>query len=149
MTPMLFDVGGSELLVIIVLAVLLLGPERVPELAKKAGRIIGFLRGVANEATDTIKQQLGPEYADLTPGDLQPKRLLQKTVLKDLQADLDDIKAQVDGLKQDLEGQLSPIKGELDEVDVNLAAEVADLEAKLKGLKSQLTSKVEETMTPE
>jgi len=102
MTPMLFDVGGGELLVIILIAVILFGPDKMPDLIKKTGRIVTYLRGIANSATDTLKAQLGPEYDDLTPADLNPRRLLERTVLKEVQADLDAIKAQVDGLKTDL-----------------------------------------------
>ena len=102
MTPMLFSIGAGELVVIVVLAVILFGPEKVPDLVKKTARVVVYLRGVANSATDTLKEQLGPEYADLTPADLHPRRLLERTVLKEVQADLDAIKAQVDGLKTDL-----------------------------------------------
>ena len=102
MTPMLFSIGAGELVVIVVLAVILFGPEKVPDLVKKTARVVLYLRNIANSATDTLKEQLGPEYADLTPADLHPRRLLERTVLKEVQADLDAIKAQVDGLKTDL-----------------------------------------------
>jgi len=73
MTPLLLDIGMGELLVIAVLAAVLLGPERVPGLAKKAGRILRFLRGVANNATDQVKAELGVEdlVGQVLPGGLQ------------------------------------------------------------------------------
>jgi len=114
MTPMLFDIGAGELMAIVLLAVVLFGPEKVPDLVKKTARVVKYLRDVANEATDTLKTQLGPEFADLTPADLNPKRLLERTVLKDAKADLEEIKAQVTGLTKDLEGQITPVKGDVD-----------------------------------
>jgi sec-independent protein translocase protein TatB len=99
---MFLDIGAGELLVLVVLAVLLFGPEKVPEIARKAARVVKFLRGVANQATDKLKDELGPEYADLTPADLHPKRFLQRTLLSDMQADLDEVQADLDGVKAEL-----------------------------------------------
>jgi len=87
--------------------------------AKKTARVVAFLRGVADSATDTLKSELGPEYADLTAADLNPKRLLQRTVLRDVQTELAGVKEQVEGLKQDLDDQIAPLK---DETITGLAA---------------------------
>jgi len=147
MTPMIFDVGGGELLAIIVIAVILFGPERVPDLAKKAGRIIAYLRDVANSATDTIKTQLGPEFDDLTPADLNPKRLLERTILKDVQADLDSIKNQVSGLKQDLEGTVLPVKSGIDVSLANAKTSLAGIERSLDDATSSLQQAVVDDAT--
>ena len=104
MTPMLFDIGASEFLVIILLAVILFGPEKIPELAKKAARLFRYLRTVANSATDSLKSELGPEYADLTVADLHPKRLLQRTL-----GDLDDLQVQVATSGQQLKDALGDL----------------------------------------
>jgi Tat protein translocase TatB subunit len=80
MVLMLLDIGAGELVLLAVLAAILLGPERVPPLAKKAARILRFLRGVANNATSQIKSELGPEYADLSVGELHPKNLIQQVL---------------------------------------------------------------------
>jgi len=106
MVPMAIDAG--DLLVIVILAAVLFGPEKLPELVKKVSRVIRFLRNVANSATESIKSELGPEFADLTPADLQPKRLVQRLVLSDVQDDLDDIKTQVTGLQSQLTSSLDP-----------------------------------------
>ena len=109
MVPMAIDAG--DLLVIVILAAVLFGPEKLPELIKKASRVIKFLSNVANSATESIKSELGPEFADMTPADLQPKRLMQRLVLSDVKDDLDDIKAQVTGLQSELTSSLEPASG--------------------------------------
>jgi len=134
MIPLLFDVGASEFLVIILLAVILFGPEKLPELVKKAARVIKYLRRVANSATDSLKSELGPEYADLTAADLNPKRLLQRTVLGDV--DLADLQTQVGASTQQIAESMTQIdqqpedladrQSESDEVDDDLATQVAD-----------------------
>ncbi|MEK6551432.1 MAG: Sec-independent protein translocase protein TatB [Pseudomonadota bacterium] len=53
----MFDVSFSELLLIALVALVVLGPQRLPEVARGAGRLLGRLRGfVAN-----VKQDLDRE----------------------------------------------------------------------------------------
>ncbi|MDR0482105.1 MAG: twin-arginine translocase TatA/TatE family subunit [Cellulomonadaceae bacterium] len=79
-------IGGGELLVIVVLAAILLGPEKLPPLIKKVGRVVRFLNSVANDATQKAKDELGPELEGLA--DLRPDKLL-----KDATAGLPDPQA--------------------------------------------------------
>lgn len=102
MTPLLFDIGPAELFVLVALAVILLGPEKVPPLAKKAGRIIRFLRGVANTAADQVKAELGPDFADLNMTDLKPANLIRQIVSEGDQAELTAMRAEIDGMRTDL-----------------------------------------------
>lgn len=76
---MFLDISMAEFLIICVIAAILLGPEKLPPLAKKAGRVFKFLRSVANNATEQIKEELGPEFSDLpidSIQDLNPKNLV-------------------------------------------------------------------------
>ena len=100
---MLFDIGAGELLLIVVMAVLMFGPEKMSEFARKAARVVHYLRGVANQATSTLKEELGPEFADLKASDLTPRKLLAKYVLDDIQDDIDEIKNDLNEVKSELE----------------------------------------------
>jgi sec-independent protein translocase protein TatB len=44
----MFNVGGGEVLVILLLALIVLGPQRLPEAARKLGQAIGEIRRMAN-----------------------------------------------------------------------------------------------------
>jgi len=99
MIPLLLDMGATEFIVIVFLAVLLLGPERVPDLGRKAARVYRYLRQIANTATDSIKAELGPEFADLTPSDLTPKKLVGRLIPEDMQSEMDALKAELAGMR--------------------------------------------------
>ena len=52
----MFDIGGMEFVVIIVVALLVVGPERIPEIARTLGRFIGQLRQLGGDIGDPIQQ---------------------------------------------------------------------------------------------
>ena len=54
----MFDVGWGELLVIGALAIILIGPKRLPEVAHRAGKIWRDLRKAFDDATGDIRQEL-------------------------------------------------------------------------------------------
>lgn len=97
-----FGINASEFLILVALAVIFFGPERIPEFSRKAARVIWYVRNIANDATHQLKDELGPEYKDLTIQDLNPKTFVQKHLLDELQADLDGVKNELDGVKKDL-----------------------------------------------
>lgn len=95
--------GIPEMIALAIMGVIMFGPEKVPEFARKAARLLHFLRGVANNATSQLREELGPEYADLKITDLHPRTFVAKHLLGDIQDDLDEIKQDLGTLKQDLE----------------------------------------------
>lgn len=52
----MFDIGLPELLVIALVALLVFGPDRLPEMAAQFGRFVASLRVKANSATSEIKK---------------------------------------------------------------------------------------------
>lgn len=109
---------------LLILGVVMFGPERIPPLARKAAKIIHFLRGIANDAQTQLRRELGPEYADLDIRDLNPKTFIAKHLLGDLQEDLNEIKSDLGSLKQDFEAEgkeLTEIENALRKTDDALA----------------------------
>mgnify|MGYP006273165499 FL=1 len=72
------DIGFGEFIGLAVLALILVGPERLPTVAADAARLIKRIRSYAVSATDQIKTSLGPGYEDLKPEDLNPKTFIKK-----------------------------------------------------------------------
>lgn len=54
----MFGIGPLELGVILVLALILLGPERLPEAARWAGRTMGEFRSFADDAMREVRAPL-------------------------------------------------------------------------------------------
>jgi Tat protein translocase TatB subunit len=52
----MFNIGFQELLVILVIALIVVGPSKLPDLAKALGRGIGEFRRATSEIKETIEQ---------------------------------------------------------------------------------------------
>jgi sec-independent protein translocase protein TatB len=69
-----FNLGFPEMVTLAVLGVLIFGPDKLPELARKAGRVVNYIRGIANNARAQIQQEM-PELGELNLAELNPKNL--------------------------------------------------------------------------
>jgi sec-independent protein translocase protein TatB len=75
---MFFDLGAGELLGLAILAMVLVGPERLPKIAVEAAQWVKKARGLATKATSELRENLGPGFEDLQPKDLNPKTFVKK-----------------------------------------------------------------------
>ena len=78
----MFGIGIPEFMVILVVALLAFGPDRLPDFARQAGRMVRQVRTFANNARDDIRAELGPEYADFQLQDLDPRKAIRKHILE-------------------------------------------------------------------
>lgn len=106
----MFGIDGVDLIIIIVLVVVMFGPERLPEFSRKAARVFVYLRDVANNAKTTLSSELGPEYADLELKDLNPKTFIAKQLREEV-AMIDEAKREL----QDAAGLLKTTAKEAEE----------------------------------
>jgi sec-independent protein translocase protein TatB len=98
----MFGVGIPELAVIMVVAVIVFGPDRLPEYARQAGRIVRQLRKFAQSAQQDLRDELGPEYADLKLTDLDPRAAIRKHIIEALDEEDYDRAAAVADVAKDL-----------------------------------------------
>ncbi len=66
---------------LVFLAVLMFGPEKLPGFARKAGRVVRYLNTIANDAKGQLRAELGPEWDDVRLSDLNPKTFVQRHLL--------------------------------------------------------------------
>lgn len=83
----MFDLSVSKLLVLLVIALVVFGPDKLPAIAAQAGRALRDLRRIAEHARNDLREGLGPEFADFQAGDLNPRRFVQKHLLDEPDAD--------------------------------------------------------------
>lgn len=77
---MFFDFGAGELLGLALLAIILVGPDRLPHLAVDAAKMIKKIRNISQTVTAELRQSLGPGFEDLQPSDLHPKKFIKKHI---------------------------------------------------------------------
>ncbi|MFJ8664984.1 sec-independent translocase [Streptomyces sp. NPDC093600] len=72
------DLGILELVTLVVLAVLIFGPEKLPKVIQDVSRFIRKVRDFSESAKQDIRTELGPEFKDFEFEDLNPKTFLRK-----------------------------------------------------------------------
>ena len=73
----MFGIGMPELLVIAGLALLLIGPKKLPDLARSLGKTLGELRKATDDLKGTISQEMDSIKDDI-PNQEELKQALQK-----------------------------------------------------------------------
>lgn len=85
---MLDGFSFDKIVVIIVIAVFLLGPERIPRYAAQLGRLVRNLRTMADGAKDRLRDEMGPDFDEvdwkkLDPRQYDPRRIIREALLDD------------------------------------------------------------------
>ncbi|MFE7808144.1 sec-independent translocase [Streptomyces sp. NPDC057430] len=84
------DIGILELVTLVVLAVLVFGPDKLPKVIQDVSRFIRKVREFSESAKHDIRSELGPEFKDFEFEDLNPKTFLRKQL--DGNEDLKELK---------------------------------------------------------
>ncbi|MCU1443831.1 MAG: translocase [Cryobacterium sp.] len=88
----MFGLTFEKILIIGIIAVFLLGPERLPHYAAQLGRLARQLRDMANGAKDRMRDEMGPEFDDLDwkkldPRQYDPRRIIREALVDDPDTD--------------------------------------------------------------
>ncbi|MGN6162131.1 MAG: sec-independent translocase [Marmoricola sp.] len=84
----MFGISLPELMIIAFVAIVMFGPDRMPELARSAARLLKNLRELASKTQEDLRKELGPEFADLRLTDLDPRQAIRRHVLDGLDLDM-------------------------------------------------------------
>ncbi len=82
----MFNVGGGELLVILLVALIVLGPQRLPDAARQVGRVMGDIRRISGGFQQELK--------DAFDAGEEPARRTEPVPLAKAVADADDTPAE-------------------------------------------------------
>ncbi|UGY93487.1 sec-independent translocase [Streptomyces gobiensis] len=97
---MFLDIGPLELAVLIILAVLIFGPEKLPKMIQDVASFIRKVKNFSDSARDDIRSELGPEFKDFEFEDLHPKKFAQKHLLDNDELGLKEIRNGFDVRKE-------------------------------------------------
>jgi sec-independent protein translocase protein TatB len=101
-----FDVGGTELLVIAAVALIVVGPKDLPVLLRKLGQFVGRIRGMANEFRASFDEMARQSELDELRKEVQAMREGQYTnPMRDAAAQAAD--ANVDQVFADIDASLN------------------------------------------
>src|SRR5688572_21757608 len=103
----MFGIGFGELLIILLIALIVVGPERMPDLARKLGTMIHDLRRMY----DNLRADLGPDFDEVEKGirtlrSLDPRRELDLVGRKVFDGLASDIGPEAEALLRSTPGQI-------------------------------------------
>jgi sec-independent protein translocase protein TatB len=77
------SLGWPEMVTLLVVALLIFGPDKLPAVAKDAAQMLRTVRGLAKDARSQIKTELGPEFTDFDLDSLNPRSFVRKNLFDD------------------------------------------------------------------
>ena len=99
----MFGIGGGEIFFIILVALMLFGSDKVPDIARTLGKGMAQLKNATNDIKSEIQKSAEANgLNDLT--DLNPMKQLDLT---------SDITKEIDKAKEDIEDMTGPIKRQM------------------------------------
>ncbi|WP_052867693.1 sec-independent translocase [Streptomyces niger] len=107
---MFFDIGPLELVALVILAILIFGPDKLPKVIQDVTGFIRKVRQFSDSAKEDIRSELGPEFKDFEFEDLNPKNFVRKHVLEKEEYGLQEIRNGFD-VKQEMAEVTEAVRG--------------------------------------
>ncbi|HZX33297.1 MAG TPA: Sec-independent protein translocase protein TatB [Rhodocyclaceae bacterium] len=115
----MFDVGFSELIVIGIVALIVIGPERLPKVARTVGHLLGRAQRYVNDVKADINREM----------QLDELKKLQAQVAESARSLEDSVRKEVDTARSVIETPAHDAVAELEATAKSLEQSVADTSA--------------------
>jgi sec-independent protein translocase protein TatB len=84
----MFGLSFEKLLVIVIIAAFVIGPQKLPHYAASLARLVRRVRSMADSAQERVREEMGPEFEDLDwrkmdPRQYDPRRIIREALLED------------------------------------------------------------------
>ena len=137
-----FGINGSEFLVIILVAVIVVGPQRLPEYTRKLTQMVLQLRVFLDNARSQIAEEVGPEMADLDLSSLDPRQYDPRKIVRDALGE------DIDAIREDLAHPFRSVGSAAKEMSDDAAQAVNDVVKKDRAtsLSKQIEAKRDERL---
>ncbi|MFJ4844103.1 MULTISPECIES: sec-independent translocase [unclassified Streptomyces] len=89
---MFSDIGVLEVVALVILAVLVFGPDKLPKVIRDVTQFIRKVREFSDSAKADIRKELGPEFKDFEFEDLNPRNFVRKQLLDNDELGLKEIR---------------------------------------------------------
>ena len=99
---MSFGLTIEKLLLIGVIAIFLIGPDRLPAYSAQFARLVRSLRDMARGAKDRMKEELGPDFDELEWKKLDPRQYDPRRIIREALTE-DDAPAAVEPVRSSVE----------------------------------------------
>ncbi len=116
---MSFGLTFDKLLIIGIIAVFLLGPERLPYYASQLARLVRKLREFANGAKDRMREEMGPDFDEIDWKKLDPRQYDPRRIIREALTEEEPVKvkppvesAYAQRQRKIAEGAATPFDGE-------------------------------------
>ena len=138
----MFGINGSEFLVIILVAVIVVGPQRLPEYTRKLTQLVRQLRVFLDNARSQIAEEVGPEMADLDLSSLDPRQYDPRKIVRDALGE------DIDAIREDLAHPFRSVGSAAKEMSDDAAQAVNDVVKKdrASSLSKQIEAKRDERL---
>lgn len=98
------DINPNEFLVILVIAMVVIGPQRLPEYAQTLRKWVRQGRNYLLNAREQVRHELGPEFDDVDWTKFDPRQYDPRRIVREaLAEDLDDFQATISGRARSVE----------------------------------------------
>jgi sec-independent protein translocase protein TatB len=83
-----FGINGPEFFLLLIIGVLVIGPQRLPEYTQKLANLVKEVRRMASGAREQIKEEVGIDIDDVDwkkydPRQYDPRRIIKEALLDD------------------------------------------------------------------
>ncbi|WP_461187249.1 Sec-independent protein translocase family protein [Arthrobacter sp. Z4-13] len=84
----MFGINGPEFFLLLIIGVLVIGPQRLPEYTQKLANLVKEVRRMASGAREQIKEEVGIDIDDVDwkkydPRQYDPRRIIKEALLDD------------------------------------------------------------------
>ena len=86
----MFGISSAEFVVLLIVAAIVLGPERLPQYAQQLARLVRQLRQMAQGATEQVRREMGPEFDDVDWRKFDPRQYDPRRIVRDALSDVLD-----------------------------------------------------------
>jgi len=107
----MFDIGFTELLVIAVVALIVIGPERLPKVARTVGHLIGRMQRYVNDVKADISREMElDELRKLRSSMEEPARSFEQSVQKEGRETESALNSVADSANADADAEAEPVR---------------------------------------